>query len=1185
MAISAKFTADFNSFLSAVNNATVAVRTFESGAKSAARDVSRMAESFSGAKIQAEAQRVVTAVNAIGGASKLTATEQEKVNAVLTQAIDKYKALGQQAPAAVQQLAAETAKLEKSSVNLEKSSVNFEKLATSLTSVGTKLTAGVTAPLTAVAGLSVKAAIDFESSFAGIVKTVDKASDGFGNLTDFGRQLQQEMRDLAKEVPVSVNELNKIGETAGQLGIKAENIRDFTRMVAELGVTTNLSTDEASDGMARLANVVQLPQEQLRNLASAIVATGNSGASTERDILAMSLRIGAAGRTAGLSQAEIVGFANALSSLGLEAEAGGTAISRVFIDMSAAVAKGGGDLQAFARVAKMDAKAFADLFNRDAAGAVTTFIEQLGKLNRDGKVMALETLGINEVRLRDTLLRAAQAGDTLRESITLSSKAFHDNNALTRESETRFKTTASQLQILQNKVQDAAISLGNVLLPSLVRILPSFEKLIGFVVRGIEVFSQMPSSVQTFALGLAGVAAATGPIALMTAQVIGLVRELRTLQTFLSAASFVRVAAGVAAGATGIGLPIAAGLLAGGLLLSSPSEASAAPSPSVRMPAASSNALSIGAAQQDALMQRINAAVRVPQQWSQQAGAAFDSVTEKISKAEKAALKAAEANEAFWVSLRTESRVGGATSAIKHLTDDFAGLFASTQRFLTGQGLAPFVASGSLANLPGRMPGMASIFDAGGGIDANRLAPGSQVALTNPQNVFQRALGGVNFGQTLTQAFTGGGDPFRAIGSQFGTSLAQGLTQNMTSTLSKTFLSTVLPIGGALIGQLGDKLLGTLKGVFTGGEEAAIVNPLRDKFIDAAGGLSKLNEQAAAAGVTLNALLAADTEKEFKAAVDELNAAFAHRNGLLERQAELQDQIAQVTDDLVPKWDDVNAAMDRYGISLDKAGGAVNQLAAQQSWQKMTDDIDMMLRAGIDVGGMLQDMSDEISALVSRSLAFGTTIPSNMRPYVEELHRSGQLLDANGKKITDLSQIKWGDPLKSQGDVMKEALEALTTELGRIADALAGLPDRARRAADGFETEFGSIRVPPVRVDVEWNVPDGPDGRASFEGFAEGSRGLRYWGERGTPVVVHGWEAIVPQAEYTRLLSRDGGGGGLTRTDVMAIIDAARASHTTVVRNEIGGRHLSTVVVDETNRGMRNGTIKVPKSAAVERVF
>src|SRR5690606_30176723 len=130
-----------------------------------------------------------------------------------------------------------------------------------LAAFGLTLTAaGIAAGLKSI----VNSAVDFESSFAGVRKTVDASEEEF-------RRLSAGFREMATQIPVSVNELNRIGEAAGQLGIKSANILQFTRVMADLGVATNLTADEAATSLARLANVMQLPQSQFDRLGSTIV--------------------------------------------------------------------------------------------------------------------------------------------------------------------------------------------------------------------------------------------------------------------------------------------------------------------------------------------------------------------------------------------------------------------------------------------------------------------------------------------------------------------------------------------------------------------------------------------------------------------------------------------------------------------------------------------------------------------------------------------------------------------------------------------------------------------------------------------------------------------------------------------------------------------------------------------------
>src|SRR3990167_750711 len=66
--------------------------------------VDRTAAALGGQGLLRAANNTTAAVQQLGGATKLTAAEKEKINIQLTKAIEKYTLLGQQAPAAMIEL-------------------------------------------------------------------------------------------------------------------------------------------------------------------------------------------------------------------------------------------------------------------------------------------------------------------------------------------------------------------------------------------------------------------------------------------------------------------------------------------------------------------------------------------------------------------------------------------------------------------------------------------------------------------------------------------------------------------------------------------------------------------------------------------------------------------------------------------------------------------------------------------------------------------------------------------------------------------------------------------------------------------------------------------------------------------------------------------------------------------------
>ena len=354
---------------------------------------------------------------------------------------------------------------------------------------------------TALLGGMAKSAMDFESSFAGVQKVM---SD------DITPKQLEEIRkgiiNMSKEVPAGTTAISEVAAAAGQLGIKTENILDFTKVMIDMGESTNLSADSAATSLARFANITGMSQKDFDRLGSTIVQLGNNFATTESEIVEMGMRLAGAGTQIGMTEAEIMALATALSSVGIEAQAGGSAFSKVMVNMQLAVETGSESLNDFASVAGMSAEQFASAFKKDATGALLAFVEGLGDLGDEGDsaIKVLDDMGIKEVRLRDSLLRAAGASDIFSDAIRMGSKAWEDNTALTDEANVRYETTEAKLQMLKNQFVAVGIQLGEHLLPHIQNFVDWLGKLVGK-------FGEMDEGTQKFILSLVGVTAVAAP--------------------------------------------------------------------------------------------------------------------------------------------------------------------------------------------------------------------------------------------------------------------------------------------------------------------------------------------------------------------------------------------------------------------------------------------------------------------------------------------------------------------------------------------------------------------------------------------------------------------------------------------------------------------------------------------------
>ena len=376
-----------------------------------------------------------------------------------------------------------------------------------LQTAGTAL-AAVGAGLTAASVGAGKAAMDWESAFAGVKKTNDGTVEQIA-------QLEQGLRDMTAVLPASHAEIAGVAEAAGQLGVGIEDVQGFTKVMIDMGESTNMTAEQAATNFARFANIMQMSLSDVDRLGSVVVDLGNNFATTESEISEMSMRLAGVGQQMGMTEGDVMGVAAAMSSVGIEAEAGGTAMSMVMKKIDRDVRAGGEGLAKWAQASGKSAEEFGAAWQSRPAEALDMLVTGLADAKGRGEDMnaILADLGVTGIRESDSLIRLAGASGLLTDAIEVGNTAWEQNSALTEEASKRYETAEARIQMAWNQIKDAAIDAGGAILPVVANIAEGVGGVVG-------AFTDLPGPVKGGAgalAGLTGVAATAAGALLMLA--------------------------------------------------------------------------------------------------------------------------------------------------------------------------------------------------------------------------------------------------------------------------------------------------------------------------------------------------------------------------------------------------------------------------------------------------------------------------------------------------------------------------------------------------------------------------------------------------------------------------------------------------------------------------------------------
>ncbi len=368
-----------------------------------------------------------------------------------------------------------------------------------------------------------------------------------------------------------------------------------------------------------------------------------------------------------------------------------------------------------------------------------------------------------------------------------------------------------------------------------------------------------------------------------------------------------------------------------------------------------------------------------------------------------------------------------------------------------------------------------------------------------------------------------------AIGSSFGSAL--GGLQGVMGALGSfaPFLGPIAGIAGGLLGKL------------FGPSEASKTRKERSSFIDDFGGMESLQLAADRAGFNLDKLLstkktdvlAGEIKKleEAMAAFDqqvadantELDTMYSTLDATVAKGKELGYEFDQSGNLVSVNFQKMQETAQKYKIDLEALGPAFQQQRLHAMAEEIINDFTLLNMGGTETGTILLGMSEKINELVNQSIKYGTEIPANMKPWIENLIEANQLTDENGVAITDLSQMKFGETVASEFSKIQASLVELVDKIGVLVDKI---------------TEMTA----PKTIHIGWQVDPPPDIQTpdynSMGGFVGQPRYLAGGGmiPRGTdtvPAMLTPGEGVMRRDAVARLMRGDWPQGGGTTTIVI----------------------------------------------------
>ena len=302
----------------------------------------------------------------------------------------------------------------------------------------------------------VQPAVQFESVMADVKKVVN-----FDTPDQFG-QISKDVLLMSTRIPMAADGIGAIVAAAGQAGIAREELLRFAEDAAKMGVAFDLSGQQAGAAMTGLRSIFGLTQDEVVKLGDAINHLSNNMDAKASDLLNIANRAGSTAKLFGLSGAQLNALGATFLALKTPPEVAATGINALLMKLATADKQNEKFQQGLQDIG-LSAEVMKKMIQRDAQGALTTFLRQVKK--------APDLMGtlsdLFGMEYADDIAKLVGSMETYEKAVGLVGDQTAYAGSMQKEYEARSATTANNLQLLKNQMSRLGITVGNALLPAL----------------------------------------------------------------------------------------------------------------------------------------------------------------------------------------------------------------------------------------------------------------------------------------------------------------------------------------------------------------------------------------------------------------------------------------------------------------------------------------------------------------------------------------------------------------------------------------------------------------------------------------------------------------------------------------------------------------------------------------------